>query len=209
MTVVSPVPLEEEACTQAVATLVDPPSPVTAGTGLEPPAIGDASAVASMDPCAAVTKDGEPGGTTATGTRTAPEVRNKKPPQRKITDLSLPDETEPILPKIDFMRLTQTSNELWDHVWGINGEHWRCCPVVCAKGSEDHLNVSSRDTTVVRRVTQCQGDVGKKEDDPSLRLALQRINEDEIADHQPCHHLASPVRGMESPRRSRKPCRHS
>jgi hypothetical protein len=56
------------------------------------------------------------------------------------------------MPQIDFIRVSQTSNELWDHVWKINGEHWRCCPVVKAKGSGDHLNVSSRDTTVLRRV---------------------------------------------------------
>ena len=182
MTVVSPVPLEEEPCTQSVATLVSSPSPVTAGTGLESTAVvEDASVATRADPGATGTGDREPGGTTATEMRTPPEVTKKPPPRGRIIDLSLPDATEPITPKIDFIRATQRSNVFWDHVWVINGEHWRCCSVVYAKGSEGHLNVSSRDTAVVRRVTHCQGDVGKKEDDPSLRLALQRINQDEIA----------------------------
>ena len=111
MTVVSPVPLEEEACTQAVATLVDSSSPVTAGTGLEPPAIvEDASVVTLVDPCATMTDDEEPGGTTAAEVQTAPEVMDKPPPRRKITDLSLPDTTEPIMPEINLIRVTQTGN---------------------------------------------------------------------------------------------------
>ena len=56
MTVVSPVPLEEEACTQAVATLVGSPSAVTPGSGLESPAVvADTSVATRADPGTAVT----------------------------------------------------------------------------------------------------------------------------------------------------------
>ena len=61
-------------------------------------------------------------------------VTDKPPLRGRIIDLSLADAPEPIMPKIDFIRVNQMSNEFWDHVWVINGEHWRCCPVVDAKG---------------------------------------------------------------------------
>ena len=199
MTIVSPVLLEDEERTQAVATLVDPCTTITDDEGPEPPEeaevpSGNASLTTTGVPVGVKAPNprmvgenragpaGSPsGGTTAAEVQTAPEVIDKPPARRKITDLSLPDTTELIMPGIDFIRVTQTGNCFWDHVWVIKGEHWRSCPVVLAKGSEDHLNVLSRDTTVLRRVTQCRGDVCKKEDDPNLILALKRINQDDIS----------------------------
>ena len=76
---------------------------------------------------------------------------------------------------IDFIRVTQTGNYLWDFVWVVGGEHFRCSPVVFAAGSEDHLNISSKDAIKLRRVSQCRGKPCEvTEVDPGLIMALDR-----------------------------------
>ena len=67
-------------------------------------------------------------------------------------------------------------------MWVIDGEQFRSSPVVLAAGSRDHSNVSSRDTTTLRRVNQCRREpCSVPEVNPGLTMALYRVQDDLVS----------------------------
>ena len=84
----------------------------------------------------------EPEATQKLATLEAASVNAQK---ELVTDLSLSKDLESVMAPINFIHANHTGNALRDYVWEVDGAEFRCSPVVYAAGSEDHLNVSSRD----------------------------------------------------------------
>ena len=82
---------------------------------------------------------------------------------------------------INFIRTTQSANPLLDYVWDVDGEAFRCFPVVHEPGTEEHLNKSCRDMVALRRAPMCHGVAfDPPETCQNLIRALARIQEDTI-----------------------------
>jgi hypothetical protein len=108
---------------------------------------------------------------------TAPIVEQ----ERSATDFAPPAAPEASMASINFIRTTQSANPLLDSIWEIDGDAFRCSPVVHAPGSEEYLNKSSRDMLAARRVAMCHGHpFDLPETCRNLALALTRIREDKI-----------------------------
>ena len=89
---------------------------------------------------------------------------------------------DPVVPpvNIDMRRERLTGNPLTEFTFLVGGHRYRLSPVVLVEGSEEHLNQSSQDWLVVRRVNLCTGAPSVLDESRPVQLALNRITDDTI-----------------------------